>query len=424
LDKAGEIENGTFGSIFIASTLILLAAFSFDQFVDAGRLVIPVQLIRLMALATVIGLFTLFFQNRCAAHQNFKLVGQIETFRAVSNCFFLVFCTLMWGILGTVFGLIVSDLMICLFARFLSYRYCGRLRAVFSPQLLWNLVRIGLPITIFWWIFILQTTVDRIVSITFLGKTATGYYGLSVALVSTIMLLPQVVSRVLYPKINMEVGANSSNDELFRLVIMPTRALSLILPLALGLLLIVSPVIYTQLLPKYLPGLACAQILIFFSFFRLTLANGANFLIATNRQKLLLSFVIISLVSGCTASILTIKAGFNINGIAVSTGLAGALLALLMWKTVFRDMGYNTRQQWKEILLLYAPFLTLLPLLVILLIFPINAGNNIKIIFSNMITFIILFCLLIYWVPPFNRWARELLLLVNKDVFRNSLKKI
>jgi len=45
-------------------------------------------------------------------------------------------------------------------------------------------VRIGFPITIVWWVLAFQSSTDRLVSAYFLGKTATGYYGLGLSFVA------------------------------------------------------------------------------------------------------------------------------------------------------------------------------------------------------------------------------------------------
>jgi O-antigen/teichoic acid export membrane protein len=246
------------------------------------------------------------------------------------------------------------------------------------------------------------------VSMSMLGKTQTGYYGLGSNIIGMLILIPQVVSRVLYPRINEGVGKSLSKQDIATLVIIPARALTLLLPLLAGILILAAPPLYVHVFPKYLPGLISAQILLFGAFFTCMISNGANYLIAHNRQNVILAYAVVSLAINIAGNIFLINYGLGINGIAISASFSGALLTSLIWKEVFRHMGFNFIEQIKQIVSLYSPFLILLIVGIFLLVF-FNNGLRLPLVscFST-VAFTCLYLLLIATVPPFPKWFKEI----------------
>ena len=170
-----------------------------------------------------------------------------------------------------------------------------------------------------------QGSVDRIVAVSLLGRNLAGYYGLGISIVAVFALLPQSISRVLYPRINEKRGETCRDEDLFGIIVTPTRIVGSVLAAASGAAAVVMPSIY-HMLPKYTPGLASGQILLLLCIFRLTTTNGVNFLVATNRQGRLCSFVIASLFVGIAASYASVKLRLGIEGLAASTGVSSLLL--------------------------------------------------------------------------------------------------
>ena len=141
---------------------------------------------------------------------------------------------------------------------------------------------------------------------------------------------------------------------------MPTAAIALILPIAQVAIFYLMPFIFNELLPKYKAGLTCAQILVLGTFFVGLIRNGANYLIAVNRQLHLMKYVGISLLINAAGCAAFLKLGFGINGIAVATSLASALLATLIWKRVFTDLKYDRKSQISIFAGYYSSFLSTL----------------------------------------------------------------
>jgi O-antigen/teichoic acid export membrane protein len=362
LEIANQLENTVFTSIVISAIftfvigLVIVIGFGVDQ---ANSIKIDMSVITISA---CLSFLSAFFYYRFLAYQNFKIVGMLESFRAIIYISLVVSFSYLWGLFGAAIGFFLTEISVCGISCVLSCKSHGKVKLAFDFRAIFNAVSIGLPITIFWWIFIVQGSVDRLISIYLLGREQTGYYGLGISIVSVIYLLPQSISRVFYPRMNEKLGEISNEKELYRVTVFPTRMMGICLSGIIGIALIFMPIIY-NMLPKYLPGLAAGQILLLVSMFRLIMTNGINFLNATNRQNRLCLMVFISLFVSVISSYSAVEVGYGLAGLAVSTGVSGLFLFVLVWQSVFACMGFNATEQCWEIFELLVPFFVMATIL-------------------------------------------------------------
>lgn len=345
-DGVRRVESSVLATIalaalFVAGLFLLCPGVFPFEFVRQNLL-----LMQFVAASAAIGFFTSFYYYRCAAYEDFRSVGSIDALQSL----FGVSCVLVgawkWGLFGGVVGFLVAECLTWVAASRICGKAHGSVRPSFRPSLMGNAVRVGFPITIIWWVYALQTTVGRMASIAFLGNTQTGYYGAASALAMLFALVPNTIGRVFYPRVNAEVGAKADVTGFRKSVVMPTAAIALLLPMVQVVIFFLLPVIYNDFIPKYHDGLACAQILILGAFFVGLIRNGANYLIAVDMQMRLMKYVAISLAANAAGCIAAVKLGFGINGIAVMATAAGALLASLVWRRVFAELGYDYKSQW------------------------------------------------------------------------------
>ena len=278
-----------------------------------------------------------------------------------------------------------------------------------------------MPISLVWWIFIIQSSADRLISISFLGATATGFYGLGVALVSAILLLPQALGSILYPRVNEKMGSSADLQSISALTLMPARMLSLALPIAMGLLLMLSPILYHEILPKYNKGLAVGQLLIAGSFFLCLINTGVNCLIAANKQKRVLVYALISLVTNITLNSVLALSGFGIEGIAVGSSFCGAILTTLVWQDVFQSLGYSRLDSYKQIATLYLPFVILVIFAGCCYIFIphvlIHYTLSTAWVYAG---FLILFGTASFAIPPMKQTVKELYFAITRKMAREA----
>jgi O-antigen/teichoic acid export membrane protein len=144
-----------------------------------------------------------------------------------------------------------------------------------------------------------------------------------------------------------------------KIVLEPTLALGVLLVNLQAVLLVATPFLYKQLLPKYGPGLIAGQIFILGAFSGCLLRNGANYLIAVNFERRFLKYIVITLVFNVIADVSLIKSGIGIAGIALGTSLAGSLLTTLVWRRALLALGHTKTETWRNIGTIYLPFIVL-----------------------------------------------------------------
>lgn len=407
--SAIDIEKGVLGSFIISVVLLLILGTGVAWFFSGKPGESYSILIALMVVAAGFGFFFDFFYYRLTAYQRFGWISFLEStksaigFMAISSLSYYV------GLGGTVLGYLATEIILCLACIILSIKYCGVIWPDFKFSQVFRMIQIGFPITMFWWLFTFQTSVDRLISMYVLGKTATGHYGLGVAITSVMYLLPRIISRVLYPKISMQLGSKADPNRIEKLVILPVHAIGLMSAATIGLALLLAPAVYHRFFPHYNDGLESFQILVIGSFFRLTIGNGANFLIAKDHQKLLILYVVISSITGIVSAALLLRIGMSINGIALSTVLSGAVLSVLVWSSVFAKMGHSRISICRQVFVMFQPFLHMVVLVCALYMvlpgFLRDVGIN---AFLHVLSLIMAFGLAVFVNPSLRRQVKDI----------------
>jgi O-antigen/teichoic acid export membrane protein len=419
-EKARRLESDVFGSIGIAAGVLASVGVLFFLFVHLPAIASVRNLVAIIVPTACVELFTAFSYYRFTAHQNFRYVSFIDGLRSVALFFLIIPFSYFWGITGAAVAFAVNELAVFAFAGTSSARVLGPVRMTFDARALRSLVAVGFPITVIWWVYMVQTSADRLISMSMLGKQATGYYGLGASMVSALVLVPMVLGRVLYPKVNEEVGKNSGRDALARYVIVPTQGLGVMLPFLIGALIIITPELYRVFFPKYLSGTAAARILLAGAYFACLIRTGVNYLVAIDKQNSVLWFVVASLGVNVAVSVALVKLGFSIEGISVGTSSSGLFLALVLWKYVFDNVGYAAGEQYRQLLSLLAPFILCIALSAGLLALCRAAMPHSPAAahWVAATAFVFAYGTAAWTLPPLRGWSRDLFASVKMQVAR------
>ncbi len=138
------------------------------------------------------------------------------------------------------------------------------------------------------------------------------------------------------------------------------------------------------------------------------LSSGTNYLIAHNRLNVLLAYSLICLAANFTGNIVLVRCGLDINGIAISACLSGALLTSLIWLTVFKNMGYSGLDQFKKMASLFSPFFVGSIPVVICLFFAKDTLMKPGISLMYAAAFLLLYSASVFTIPPFMKWIKEI----------------
>jgi O-antigen/teichoic acid export membrane protein len=225
------------------------------------------------------------------------------------------------GLLGLLasYGLIVA-----------YWLYRSRYRFVFQCRVeeIRTALKLGFPLIVLGVLNMVFMSVDRWMIAAWLDETRLGYYALGFMASNLLVLVPTSVASVLYPRM-LERFAVSGDPRAARgLMVGPLRALAVLMLILIGAAIVFLPPLIRLFLPKYLPSTPVLMMLIPGVFF-LSLAPIAGcYLIAINRQRLIMAALVIISALCLAGDYAALNNGYGIIGVAVVTAVGYSILGL------------------------------------------------------------------------------------------------
>ncbi|MCC5928970.1 MAG: oligosaccharide flippase family protein [Cyclobacteriaceae bacterium] len=219
-------------------------------------------------------------------------------------------------IYGYIISLIISMIVLYFYNKnMLTFRFRIRFDEIFK------LIKIGFPIMAVGISYTFLNTADRWIIGLFIGAEALGYYSLSIIVFGALLLLPQVVSQIYYPKMIYEFNKNNDITQMKRLLhAQYKKVLYLSIPLLI-LSNISMTFIVERYLPEFLPGLLPLRI-VSLAVLSLPISSGyGNLLNIIDKQKVYLSFIVIAVLLNLLFNYLVVVFGYGIAGVALTTVL-------------------------------------------------------------------------------------------------------
>jgi O-antigen/teichoic acid export membrane protein len=363
LSELRHIEGAVLSSVIFASCLSLCFGIVVYLLPPARWLPSDRTNLFLLSGATATSFFSGYFYNRLTAYQNFRLVSLVDVSRSIASFIFVGGCAALFGVRGAVIGFLIQEILVAICAGVFSVRFNGKLQINMDLDAIGSSIKIGLPISLLWWSLTLNSSVDRMVLGAFYGPSAIGCYSIGISLWSLFGLIPMVVGRVLYPKLNQEVGRETSSANMIKVVLTPSVALAVILVNLQIAIFFALPLLYEKIIPKYRDGLHAGQILTLGCFFICLYRNPANYLIAINKERLFFKLIFLTLLFNIVADSTLAALGFGLEGIATGTCVSSSLLTTGLWYHCLRSLGFSVRQTVLTVSRLYLPAVTLLVLI-------------------------------------------------------------
>ena len=158
-------------------------------------------------------------------------------------------------------------------------------------------IKIGMPVFFVAYFYEIFNTSDKLVTVYILGSTELGNYSIATLSARIISFFPVIVSTIMWPRIASKIGENVKKSQILILVRAPTLLLSFSLPIVIGLLYFLTPVIITLILPKYVSGINAAQSVIFTIYFIGIMGMYTAYLSTSYKLKEFSVLILIGLIS-------------------------------------------------------------------------------------------------------------------------------
>lgn len=326
-----RLKNTAFWMCLIQAGILSLVLYAISFFVSAA------YGSALQAVSVVVLLQQLFcyFSSLLRADHMFASLSNVIISQAVASSILVFALAYVFPdrVFGALLGLALSfAVTVAYFLVFSPYRFPPEI----SGAMVQHGYREGLPLIVIGLIDMLFLSADRwVVSWAFPGAVM-GYYALGIMACNLLGIVPTSIANVLFPRMLEEYGTTRSPSSVGRFLFNPTRAVAIImagLVVAAGLFL---PAAVRLLLPAYDSAIPLLGILVPGAFFIGISQVAGSYLVAINRQRLMVVVQVAGIVTCLGLNWLFLSEGYGIRGAAVATVCGysvygGGYLTLAAW---------------------------------------------------------------------------------------------
>lgn len=324
--RVQEIREAVFSFIFTIPFLmfLLLLVASIALFFMETKLEYSLGLL-LSSFITILMCFCSYAEMYYKSEQNFNKASGLITIKSISQAIFTLLFVYTLGYVGLYIGMVIGLLIELIWAKEIIPRF----RGFHGLSKYVKLIKIGFPILTIGLVWSIIISSDRIIISIFMTPEELGYYGVGMLVFGAMMLLPQVLSQVFYPKI---VGLVSKNNyaEIKRIYWKVNRLLGLLALIVVIIGYLALPYFIKLFMPQYIMGIEAAQILLL-GIYPLTLVGiAANFFNSTNNPKIYLMIQGICILSNIILSLIFLNMHHSITSIALATSISYTIYSILM----------------------------------------------------------------------------------------------
>lgn len=276
-------------------------------------------------LITIFTYLSNYIEMYYKSEQNFKRVSTLITIKSLSQTMLTLLFVWIWGYIGLYLGMLVALVIQVVMGRqVIPLKF-----KLHSYKEYMTLIKIGMPILIVGIVWSIVVATDRILISLLMTPVDLGNYGVALLVFSTMMLFPQVISQVMYPKV-VELVSKEKYNEVKILYWRTNKILALLMLVVLIIGYFMIPYFVNIFMPEYKEGIVAAQILLI-GLYPLTLVNmAAAYFNSTNSQGIYIFIQVITIFINVILSLVFISFYKDIMAIALATSISFIIYALLM----------------------------------------------------------------------------------------------
>lgn len=351
-NRVEEIKDAGFSFSFIASIIVGGSLILISNFLNLDkRLTLGLHLIAILIIAqSIITLFIIIART----HHKFTLLSRYNFLFSMIGATLTICLVTKFGLYGLLYALILTDIFAILF--FLKNGFYLKVKIHQNWKEIGRLLKIGFPILLYGFIFTTLLSVDRFMIIAFLGRVQLGYYSIATMMAGYLILLPNLLYTVLFPRFYEAFGREGDIKKLEYHFLTPTYIIAYLLPLIIGLTILILPLLIKYLMPQYWASLIPSYILLLGTFFISLLGMSSYLLIALNKQNRIVIMGTIAIIVGVLFNYLFIKKlHFGLEGVALSMLITYFLYSIFLISFAFSHYTKKVFKHMALFLKLYFP---------------------------------------------------------------------
>lgn len=418
LSKGDELEetkirNSIFWLNLALSTVASVSVFLFSFFIE-NSYKFP---LRILSIIFFLQMLYYYYYSLLRAKAKFILISNGILFTSTLTTFLVLALSYLFldPIMGALIGLGLSIFIVLIYWHVKS-NYVFKFN--FNLKTIKKCFIMGLPILAIGLLDSFAVSIDRMFIAINLSETQLGYYALGIMMSGILSIIPGSVASVLYTSMLERYSLNEDPKDVRNLLLGPMRVLWTLMIIIIAIILIILPLLIQLYLPKYIESISTVQILIIGSFFMSASYLPGQFLIAVNKQKLIIVIQLIICIIVSIVDYFCIHYGYGFLGVAIGT-ITGYSIYGIGYTSIALNLIFDDKKEiLKYLFWLILPLLTLfLTFMFVNCLFNFLPNEKPQLLFSIIKLIIVLFAtLLSVWI-------------VNKDgvvfhFFKNEYKKV
>jgi len=348
--RAKQVISTSFTSLLILSVLLIIVGIACKT-IYRGQLGTYVLLVFIIG---VLEQFRMFYINYFRLINDFRKINYIELINNVLAFVLIVIFIANYKIYSVLFGMAIADFIIFFYGYFTS----KKIELKFSPEIFKNLIVVGIPLLIYNLGFYILTTVDRVMTIKFLGYTDLGYFTFSNQIVNGTLVFITSVLFLYYPKaikaLNIENNYNKA-DILKKMLNYTKYIESFGVILCLVGAILIEPFV-NIIVPNYLVSINIYRILVF-GVVATQIAYFANVFIVSNKKQIYLVYLQgVTIILAIAFNLIFIKLGMGIIGICIATLITNIVYSIIQYVIYMWILDLN-KGYLKNVFKIYLKFI-------------------------------------------------------------------
>jgi len=314
LKEEANIRNSVYWLNIFLSIIAFLIVFIFSFF---SKEVYKTPL-KILSFIIFIQMLYYYYFSLLRANSSFRIVSNGILLTSISSTFLVVIFAYLFPnpIIGGLIGLGLSTLFVLLYWQAKSTFF-------FPLEINWQSIRkcfyMGIPILSIGILDSITVSIDRMFIAMYMNETELGYYALGIMISGILSIIPGSIASVLYTTMLERFSVRQDPKDVKSLLIGPIRAIWALMLIITSIIIILLPLLIHFFVPKYSEAITVVQMLIFGSFFMSSSHLPGQFLIAVNKQRLIIILQISICIIVLLIDILIINLGFGLKGVALAT---------------------------------------------------------------------------------------------------------